>query len=192
MVEREIQKIKNKNMENNINIIEEITKNKNRIYLFSLKLLKYDKQSAEDLTQDTMQKAISYVPELKNTDNISGWLHAIARNIFINDYRKKKKRPTYFVGDSFESTITNNIIDNYDSIQETESNIGFIMAQLKRVNPKYEQCIQLMLEGKKIEEISSILNIPTGTVKSRIFMGRKEMKENIKPILEELDFEIRD
>lgn len=179
-------------MEKNINVIEEIIKNQHKIYLFSLKLLKYDKQSADDLTQDTMQKAISYAPDLKNTDNISGWLYAIARNIFINDYRKKKKKPTYFVGDSFESTVTNNIIDNYDSIQEAESNIEFIMSQLKRVNPKYEKCIRLMLDGKKIEEISAILDIPAGTVKSRIFMGRKEMKEKLKPILDELDFEIRD
>lgn len=49
-----------------------------------------------------------------------------------------------------------------------------------------------MLDGKKIEEISAILDIPAGTVKSRIFMGRKEMKEKLKPILDELDFEIRD
>jgi DNA-directed RNA polymerase specialized sigma24 family protein len=48
------------------------------------------------------------------------------------------------------------------------------------------------MDGNKIKDISLILNIPLNTVKSRMFMGRKEMKENIQPILETLDFEIRD
>ena len=179
-------------MENKNIIIEEILNSRQKLFLFSLKLLKNNKQSAEDLTQDTIQKAISNIDSLKNTDNIGGWLYTIARNIFINNYRRNKKKPTYYVGDSFESGVVVSVADSYDSIKDAESNIDFIMAQLKRVNPKYKECIELHMGGNKIEEIAAILNIPSGTVKSRIFMGRKELKGKIKPVLENLDFEIRD
>lgn len=179
-------------MEQKININKEILKTEHKTFLFALKLFKGNRQSAEDLTQDALLKAISYAPQLKTMDNIQGWVYTIAKSIFINDYRKKKKRQTFLMGDSFESKTATNIIDEYDSVQNAESNIDFILAQLKRVNPKYQECIQLHMNGKKIEEIATLLNIPSGTVKSRIFMGRKEMKEKIKPILEHLDFEIRD
>jgi RNA polymerase sigma-70 factor (ECF subfamily) len=179
-------------MENKKMIIEEILKSRHKLFLFSLKLLKNNVQSAEDLTQDALQKAISNVDNLKNTDNIGGWLYTIARNIFINNYRKNKKKLTYYVGDSFESGVIVSIIDSYDSVQNSESNVDFILAQLKRVSPKYRECIELHMGGNKINEIAAMLNIPSGTVKSRIFMGRKELKGKIKPALENLDFEIRD
>ena len=72
-------------LENKNIIIEEILNSRQKLFLFSLKLLKNNKQSAEDLTQDTIQKAISNIDSLKNTDNIGGWLYTIARNIFINN-----------------------------------------------------------------------------------------------------------
>lgn len=179
-------------MDKIININEEIIKTKHKTFLFAIKLFNGNKQCAEDLTQDTLLKAISCSTQIKNMDNIQGWVYTIAKSIFINEYRKKKKKQTLFIGDSFESKITTSIVDEHDSIKNTESNVDFIMAQLKRVNPKYKKCIELHMNGNKIEEISLILNIPTGTVKSRIFMGRKEMKSKIKPILGHLDFEIRD
>lgn len=173
-------------------IIKEILESRQNIYFFSLKLLKNNKQSAEDLTQDTIQKAILNIDNVKHDENIKGWVCVIARNIFINNYRKNKKKQTYYIGDSFDSGVTVSVRDSYDSIQEKESNSDYILAQLKRVSPKYKECIELHMEGNKIREISQLLNIPTGTVKSRIFYGRKELKEKIKPIIENLDFEIRD
>jgi RNA polymerase sigma-70 factor (ECF subfamily) len=179
-------------MEDKNNIIEEILNSRQKLFIFSLKLLNNNKQSAEDLTQDAIYKAINSLDNLKNCDNIGGWLYTITRNIFINNYRKNKKKPTYYVGDSFESIFTISIADSYDSVQDAESNIDFVMAQLNRAKPKYKECIELHMVGSKIEEIAHLLNIPSGTVKSRIFMGRKELKGKIKPVLENLDFEIRD
>lgn len=179
-------------MENKNIIIEEILNSRNKLYLFSLNLLKNNKQSAEDLTQDAIQKAISNIDSLKNYDNIGGWLYTIAKNIFINNYRKNQRKPTYYVGDFFASINTISVADSYDSIQNAESNIDFILAQLKRVNPKYKECIELHMKGNKIKDIAVILNIPSGTVKSRIFMGRKQLKGKIKTVIQNLDFEIRD
>jgi RNA polymerase sigma-70 factor (ECF subfamily) len=179
-------------MKNKDIIIEEIINLKQKLFIFSLKLSNNNKQHAEDLTQDAIHKAISSIDNLKNCQNINGWLYTITRNIFINNYRKNKKKPTYYVGDSFESINTISVADAYDSIQNTESNVDFILAQLKRVNPKYKECIELHMNGNKIEEIALMLNIPSGTVKSRIFMGRKQLKGKIKTVIKNLDFEIRD
>jgi len=180
-------------MKENKQLIEEILTHQQKLYFFCAKLYNYkDKESAEDLTQEVIFKAISKIPSLKSTDNIKSWLYTIAKNTFINEYRSKKVKPkSIFITEQSENLVES-IPDNYDSIQNVESNVEFIYAQLKRVNPKYLKCIELYMEGNKMKDISLILNIPINTVKSRILIGRKEMRKNIQPILETLDFEIRD
>jgi RNA polymerase sigma-70 factor (ECF subfamily) len=179
-------------MKSETQLIEEILSYEKQIFIFCFNLLKHNKQSAEDLTQDTLQKAFVNLNKITSDEHLKSWLYTIARNTFINNYRKTKNKKVLFIGDAFDYKSTTSIPDNFDSIQEKESNVDFILAQLKRIKPKYKECMQLHIDGNKIEEIAVKLNIPSGTVKSRIFKGRQQMKENIKPIMQYIQFDIRD
>lgn len=176
-------------MENkdNKDLIEEIIKCKNDIYKFSLKLFKGNKELAEDLTHDVIYKAIIYSSNIKNQDNIKGLLFVITKNTFINQYRKKIKFNVKPIIDINNPDNNIDILDNSSFFATTEDNSVAILKIISQLDDKYKNCIQLSSNGFKIEEIAMMLNIPAGTVKSRIFFARKIIKEKLKPIYNQLD-----
>ena len=133
-----------------------------------------DSQDAEDLIQDTMVKALRYKNNFKEGTNIKGWLYTIMRNIFINNYKRKKFQNTivdstenqFFINSSTEmqvDTVTTKI--NEQDIRET---IG-------RLKDEFRIPFTMFVEGFHYDEIAEELGIPMGTVKSRIFHARKKL-----------------
>ena len=132
-------------------------------------------EDTEDLIQDTMIKALVNFDKFQEGTNLKAWLYTIMKNIFINNYRKKSK--FNFVRDESENGYminlstqkTFNLVERYQ-LQEELTNVIDI------VDKNLSTAFVMHYEGVKYEEISEKLNLPLGTVKSRIFLAKKKMQ----------------
>ena len=137
-----------------------------------------DKESAKDLVQETIYKAIANREKYINGTNIKAWLYTIMRNIFINDYRKKAKQhvifdatPNDFLLDYNQSSISN-LAESKLRLKEIEEAVYYLPSIFK-------QPFLLYFDGYKYHEITEILHEPLGTIKSRIHFARKLLKKKI-------------
>jgi len=132
---------------------------------------------AKDLTQETFLKAITYKKQYKPKTNFKAWTFTIMRNIFINQYRRKVKYNSIF-----DLSKDFYLINHQGTSYCTPSQIMFKKEILKHVNKlstDYQVPFILHIEGYKYKEIAKNLNIPIGTVKSRIFIARKKLIESL-------------
>jgi RNA polymerase sigma-70 factor (ECF subfamily) len=145
---------------------------------FALNLTRNEEES-EDLIQDTVFRALSNLDKFAEGTNLKAWLFTIMKNIFINNYRRKMKR----------NTINDHTANSYylNSGEETISNgsersflMQNIQSAMRDVNPDYSIPFMMYYEGFKYHEIAEKLELPLGTVKSRIFFARKELKNSLK------------
>ena len=134
---------------------------------------------AKDLFQETAYRAITNKDKFRPGTNFKAWLFTIMKNIFINNYRKKVKKNTiidntdnlYFIN-SGDTSIDNNAGRNI-LLQELNSMIESLDDSIKKP-------FMMHYLGYKYQEIADDLNLPLGTVKSRIFFARKALKDQIK------------
>ena len=143
----------------------------------ALKLTKH-LDDAEDLIQDTYFKALKNQDKYEQGTNLKGWLYTIMRNTFINNYRKKKVQNTFV-----DETENNYFIDQgiNNRVEHADHNVDqdYIMKQIDSIEKNYVEAFMMHYNGYKYEEIAEILDIPLGTVKSRIFLARKKMMEKL-------------
>jgi RNA polymerase sigma-70 factor (ECF subfamily) len=139
----------------------------------------HDSDDANDLVQDTLLKAITYYNKFKEGTNLKGWLYTIMKNTFINNYRR-------FVKISSFVTKTDEISSSQLSFSAT-LNGGeqkFVMDDIKSalasLQEEYYIPFTMYFEGYKYHEIAEHLEIPIGTVKTRIHVARKLLKKDLK------------
>ena len=132
-------------------------------------------EDAKDLTQETMLKAIRYRTYYTPKTNFKAWVFTIMRNIFINQYRRKVKSGTIF-DNSTDLYLLNNSTEKRDSPYNHIAN-GEIQEQLDKLSPEYKEPFEMHYLGFKYKEIADKLDIPIGTVKSRIFIARKKLMD---------------
>jgi RNA polymerase sigma factor (sigma-70 family) len=144
---------------------------------FAVTLTK-DQETAKDLLQETMFRALSNHDKYSVGTNIKAWLYTIMRNIFINNYRRKSKQNTIF-----DNTPNDFLLDYNQSAvaNEAESNIRikYINAAIHNLPGIFKQPFMLYFEGYKYHEIADMLQEPLGTIKSRIHFARKLLKTQI-------------
>ena len=140
--------------------------------------LTHDQETAKDLFQETLYKALANQDKYSTGTNISAWLFTIMRNIFINEYRRKVKQRTIFDNSTNETSINPGKI--------IISSRGEHSLQLKEIHKAIYQLPQifkipflLYFEGYRYHEISGSLNEPLGTIKSRIHFARKLLKKQL-------------
>ncbi len=145
---------------------------------FALNLTK-NKDDAEDLFQETAFRAVSNKEKFRPGTNFKAWMFTIMKNIFINNYRKKTKAK--MVIDSTENLY---YINSGKSRIYNEADRNMLMGELNGMIDALDDSIKtpflMHFEGYKYQEIADELNLPLGTVKSRIFFARKALKESIK------------
>ncbi len=131
----------------------------------------------DELTQVTFMKVYEKHSGLKDTKKIKSWVCAIAVNV-VRDYIRKKKRRSWL---SFFGKDEIDLADDSQNVSarvEFNEVVDFISTKLSPILK--EVVILYSFEELKITEISEVLKIPVGTVKSRIFDARKALREHIK------------
>ena len=135
-------------------------------------------EDAKDLFQETSYRAITNRDKFQTGTNFKAWLFTIMKNIFINNYRKKVKANTIMDGTDNQYFI-NSV--NVSTPNRAESDI--MMKELNNMVSNLDESIQVPFvmhyQGFKYQEIADDLQLPLGTVKSRIFFARKELKDKI-------------
>jgi RNA polymerase sigma-70 factor (ECF subfamily) len=148
--------------------------------MFALKLTK-NSVDASDLLQDTVLKALKNSTKFQEGSNLKAWLTTIMKNSFINDYRRSKKVQT-----SKDGNIHDYIIETNSNAPKNSAELKLVMDEvhvlLKNLDKDLRIPFEMMWQGFKYEDISSHLNIPIGTVKSRIFQARKVLQAKTKSI----------
>lgn len=149
-----------------------------KLKLYALKLTT-NMDDAQDLVQETMLKALKYRSKFSDGTNFSAWMHTIMKNTFINQYRRKKKR--LVVTDDTENQVylnNNRLTSDYPSDQLTIHKE--IKQAVDKLDQKYKTPFQLHFDGYKYHEIADQLQLPVGTVKSRIFTARHLLSTQLK------------
>ena len=137
-----------------------------------------DRDSALDLLQETLYRALMNREKYNIGTNIKAWLYTIMRNIFINYYRRKTKQRTIFENTTDEQFVN---LNQGSVANDAESNI-----RMKEINHAVDQLpdiyktpFKLYFDGYHYIEIAESLKEPLGTIKSRIHFARKLLKDQL-------------
>jgi len=148
------------------------------LHRFAYKLTRNNEDS-KDLYQETAYRALVNQDKFRAGTNLKAWLFTIMRNIFINNYRKKKKRNTIL-----DSTDNNYYINSGKRTVLNDANSSILMNELESLVDDLDDSVRVPFlmhyYGYKYQEIADQLDLPLGTVKSRIFFARKELKEIVR------------
>lgn len=160
-----------------VNFQSELYQLKNVLHGFAYKLTR-NQDDSKDLYQETAYRALVNEDKFRPGTNLKAWLFTIMRNIFINNYRKKVKRNTIL-----DSTDNDYYINSGSTAVLNDANSNILMDELKAMIDNLDENIKtpfmMHYYGYKYQEIADQLDLPLGTVKSRIFFARKELKANI-------------
>ena len=138
-------------------------------------MLTSNRDDAYDLLQDTTLKALDNEDKYQENTNFKGWVFTIMRNIFINNYRRVGRAAT--VVDTTENLYHLNL--SQDSGLETPEgsvSVGEISSAINEFSDEYRIPFSMHIQGYKYNEIAEKMNLPLGTVKSRIFFARKKLQ----------------
>ena len=135
-----------------------------------------DREAAADLLQDTTLKALDNEEKFTSDSNFKGWIFTIMRNIFINNYRQTVRQAT--IVDRTEDLYHINTCQE-SALETPEGSIAVkeINAVLNTFEKDFRIPFNMHVAGYKYNEIAERLNLPVGTVKSRIFFARKRLRE---------------
>jgi len=152
----------------------------NFIYRFT-----YDIDSAEDLAQDTLLKVYINKDSYKEIAKFSTWIYTIASNLAKTELRKLKRRQTYSISDlsndDREFVIHRPDEQSFEEIEDTNVSSTILQESLTEIDDEFKNIIILRdIQELSYDEISKILKIPLGTVKSRINRGRFKLKDILK------------
>ena len=144
-------------------------------------MLTANRDDAYDLLQDTTLKALDNQDKYVDNTNFKGWVLTIMRNIFINNYRKIVRSQT--VVDQTEDLYHLNLPQDsgFDS-PEGAMNIQEINYAIDNLNDDLKIPFSMFLSGYKYNEIADKLELPLGTVKSRIFFARQDLQKKLKDL----------
>jgi RNA polymerase sigma factor (sigma-70 family) len=154
------------------------------LYNYALRLTT-NEDDAKDLIQDTYLKAYRFIDKYQSDTNAKAWLFRILKNSFINNYRKSSRTPDQVEYSEVEeyvdllkaenAPVTDMRHDMYDNMLGDD-----VVRAMESLNEEFRTIIILSdLEEMTYEEIAEILEIPLGTVRSRLHRARKAMQEKL-------------
>jgi len=148
-----------------------------------------DYEACNDVVQETMIKVYRYKDSYSSVAKFSTWIYTIAGNLARTEYRRQRRRNLFSINDYGEDHSTYDLPDeSYRPDVVTDSGIKdeIIQKALLKVKESYREAVILRdIQGMSYEEISEILGINEGTVKSRINRGRAQLQELLKGIYKE-------
>lgn len=141
---------------------------------FVLPLVNGDLQAAEDVVQETMLRGWQHSTELKH-ERAGSWLHAVARNIAISGYhRRRRSRPR-------EVPLDENTLPHVGDEADRMPDVWLLGAALNSLNPAQRVVItELFYQRRTVAEVAEMLGIPEGTVRSRCFYGLRSLRRALE------------
>lgn len=173
---------------------DEIIPHLDAMYNFALRLTS-DPNDAEDLVQDTIVKAFRFFSSYEKGTNAKAWLFRILKNSYINNYRKKSKQPNqvdYDEVSSFYETIRADRTDTSDLEDRMFRELidDDISNALEELPEDFRTVVLLCdVEGFTYEEIANMLDVPIGTIRSRLHRGRNLLKAQLMEYAEKRGFQ---
>jgi RNA polymerase sigma-70 factor, ECF subfamily len=163
---------------------EEIIPHLDALYNFGLRLTT-DPNDAEDLVQDTIVKAYRFFSSYEKGTNAKAWLFRILKNSYINNYRKKSKKPqevdydevaTFYETIRAERTETSDLEDKmFRELIDDD-----LSKALEEIPEDFRTVVLLCdVEDFTYEEIANMLDVPIGTIRSRLHRGRNLLKAQL-------------
>jgi len=159
------------------------------LYSTALRMTK-NTAEAEDLVQDTYLRAFRFFDKFEPGTNFKAWIFRIMTNTFINKYRKKIRTPqkvelekvSFFIEDrNLNKSIESLTHNAYEDEKTHEIFDDQINRALNRLSDDFRQIILLAdVEGLSYKEISEKVDIPIGTVMSRLFRGRRMLQKSLQ------------
>lgn len=146
-----------------------------RLYQFAFRLTA-NADAARDLLQETSLAVLDNEELFTPNTNFSAWCHTIMRNLFTNQYRKTIREKAYcdtMSNPMILSSFCNSAVESYSDISE-------IQQMLELLPSRQKESFILHIYGFKYREIAEKLNLPIGTVKSRIFESKQQLKVQLK------------
>ena len=142
-------------------------------------MLTANRDDAQDLMQDTTLKVLDNQEKFVDNINFKGWVLTVMRNIFINNYHKIVRTQTVVDQgvDLYNLDVVND--SGFDS-PDGAYQIQEITNAINGLNDELKVPFSMFLSGYKYNEIADKLNVPLGTVKSRIFFARQELQKVLK------------
>jgi RNA polymerase sigma-70 factor, ECF subfamily len=144
---------------------------------------------AEDLVQETYLRAFRSISQFKPGTNLRAWLFKIQTNSFINDYRKRSRRPkNTSLDDVEEYYLYNHLVESgvQPAPSITEDQIlaqiddADVFQALDELPDNFRQVVLLAdVEGFAYREIADIMDIPVGTVMSRLHRARRRLRDQL-------------
>lgn len=149
------------------------------------KYLTLDENEADDLVQDTLLRGYQFFHKFQSNTNCRAWLFKIMKNLFINHYRKKKRRlDTVSIDYEFEfdldryQTPDKNRYESPEHFVLDEMLSSEILGALNHLPEDYKNAVIMAdLEYLSYNEMAQLLDCPIGTVRSRLSRGRKMLKK---------------
>lgn len=139
-------------------------------------MLTSNRDDAEDLLQDTTLKVLDNAEKFAENTNFKGWVFTIMRNIFINNYRRMSRSAT--VIDQTEDLYQLDLaVDTAVDSPEGTYAASEITKAIEEFSDGYRIPFSMHVAGYKYEEIAEEMQLPLGTVKSRIFFARKQLQK---------------
>ncbi len=145
-----------------------------QLYYYALQLTE-DREDALDLVQETSFKALKNRNRLHNNDHIRAWLYTILKNTYINYLRSSHYR---------QLTHDSDEVNNYAAPYNGSNGAPYEQLERKELHEiigmlpgTYKKPIRMFLSGYSYKEIATQMNIPIGTVKSRIHLGKKQIRK---------------
>ncbi|HSA55061.1 MAG TPA: sigma-70 family RNA polymerase sigma factor [Gemmatimonadaceae bacterium] len=149
-----------------------------------------DRETAEDLAQDTFIKVLNHIDKYRPEFRLSSWLFKIANNVAIDHLRKRQVETVSIDGSphaataaEIESTSFEVVARQENALEELEAReLGSAIEQaIAALRPEYRSCILLRhVEGRSYEEIAATLDLPLGTVKTYIHRARHQLREALE------------
>ncbi|HPS69374.1 MAG TPA: sigma-70 family RNA polymerase sigma factor [Candidatus Cryosericum sp.] len=149
-------------------------------YVFSVAVrVTFDRDLAYDVTQETFVKLYSSLARFRGTSKLSSYLYRIASNCAIDAVRRKSQHPVAS-GETQADLLTAEapeMEEDHDGPTDDEVREG-VRAALQNIDPRFRAAFSLVdLDGLTYDEAAATLGVPSGTVKSRVFRAREQLRE---------------
>lgn len=138
-----------------------------------------NRDDAQDLLQETSLKVLDNREKYADNRNFKGWVLTVMRNIFINNYHKVVRTQTIVDqnADLYNLDVLN---DSGFDTPDGSYQIQEITQAIDSLNDELKVPFSMYVSGYQYNEIAETLNVPLGTIKSRIFFARQELKKQLR------------